>query len=64
MNDGTIVIAYLSLWNNWINETFMDFTVINKFSIGENSHPLEEAHEAWANYLYNYIITNNILNKK
>lgn len=50
--------------NNWINETFMDFTVINKFSIGENSHPLEEAHEAWANYLYNYIITNDILNKK
>lgn len=57
-------VQYLSEQPEWCSECFSDHCIKFNFPLGPKMHPLEEAHEAWANYLYDYIIENDILNKK
>lgn len=54
----------LNSYKQWINESYLNFSILNKFKISNKLHPLEEANNMWAYYLYNYIINNEILKLK
>ncbi len=41
--------------------SFNSFTRALNFPYGPGAHPLEEGHQAWAEYLLEYIKTNNLL---
>ncbi len=50
------------LYYNTPNHCFFTWCKANNLPFGERMHPLEEAHEAWANVIYSYIMENDLLN--
>jgi hypothetical protein len=44
-----------------INPSFMIFNRDTNSGVGPNHHPLEKGHQAWADYLLEYIKNNNLL---
>jgi hypothetical protein len=56
-----ILYKQINIRNFITNISFKNFCVKNKYSFGPYGHPLEEAHQAWAEYLYKYIMDNKIL---
>lgn len=55
------LIKFVTAQKKTISVSMYDFCENNNYKFGPNLHPLEEGHEAWANYLYNYIKENDIL---
>lgn len=58
------IIKQRCLLNRWYDQSFMNFTFLNKFPRGPGGHPLDEAHIAWADLLYDYIQKNNLLSNE
>jgi hypothetical protein len=44
--------------------SFYEFTKKNNYSQGPGMHPLEEAHESWANHLLEYIYKHDLFSNK
>jgi hypothetical protein len=45
----------------YVYPSFSNFAVENNCKIGPMLHPLEDGHAKWANHLFDYVQTNNLL---